>query len=115
MRKFAKLCHQDNDLTLTWNIDGISLFESSKKSTQSILAIVNEISYKIAKDYVFLAGVWHGFKKPKMEIFLKPFIDDGLKLSTIGMKCATSVSEQPIHYKVHSLLAFLDTIARPMV
>ena len=101
---------------MSWNVDGISLLKSSKKSTWSILATVNEIPYTISKNNIILAGLWQDCRKPKMAMFLKPFVNECRYLSEHGMKCTTIFSKkEEIIFKVHLILGSVDTIARPVI
>lgn len=60
---------QADDITLTFNTDGVPLFESSKFSIWPLLATVNELSFKERTQRVLLAGLWFGPKKPAMNTF----------------------------------------------
>lgn len=104
-----------NDISLTWNTDGISLFKSSKKSTWSILARINELPFRISKDNIILCALWHDKRKPKMKMFLKPFADEMLDLYNNGFKCSPYMSDVEITIKVHAILCSVDTIARPTI
>lgn len=104
-----------NDISLTWNTDGISLFKSSKKSTWSVLARINELPFKISKDNIVLCALWHDKRKPKMEMFLKPFSDELQELYQNGLQCVPYMSNENITVKVHAILCAVDTIARPTI
>ncbi|KAL7292064.1 hypothetical protein TKK_0014341 [Trichogramma kaykai] len=106
---------EQNDVTLSWNVDGVSLMKSSKKSTWSILLTINEIPYKFSKDYVILCGLWHNKKIPKMNMFLKPFAEECKHLYQNGMECTTYGRVNSIKFKVHLIVSPIDTIARPIV
>ncbi|XP_033748473.1 uncharacterized protein LOC117333331 [Pecten maximus] len=71
-----------NDLTFTWNTDGVPLFKSSKSSMWPLFLSINELPYKMRRnpENLLLIGLWIGPKKPEMMTFLQPFIDDFLQL-----------------------------------
>lgn len=105
----------ENDISLSWNTDGISLFKSSKKSTWSILVRINELPYRISKDNILLSGLWHDKRKPIMKMFLKPFSDELVDLYENGIECRPYMTDHSITIKVHAILCCVDTIARPTI
>lgn len=104
-----------NDMTITWNTDGIALFTSSKKSTYSILVSINELPYGVRKDNIILCGLWHDSRKPLMKMFLKRFMEELTDLSNHGFECTTFNSNTPVNIKVHTILCSVDTVARPTI
>lgn len=104
-----------NDISLTWNTDGISLFKSSKKSTWSVLARINELPFKVSKDNIILCALWHDKRKPHMKMFLKPFADELQDLYHNGFECVPYMGDETIFIKVHAILCAVDTIARPTI
>lgn len=101
-----------NDITLQWNTDGIALFNSSKKSTWSILTRIINLPLRISKDNIMLCGLWHNRKKPIMKMFLRRFAEELVDLSTNGIVCTPFGGKLPIQIKVHTILAAVDTPAR---
>jgi len=65
-----------NNISLTWNVDGLPLFKSSKFSLWPLYFIINEFPYKLwtLKENKIIAGLWFGKCKPSMNIYLKPII-----------------------------------------
>lgn len=55
------LAHRSN-ISLTWNVDGLPLFKSSKFSLWPAYFIVNELPYKlrICKVNMIISGLWFG-------------------------------------------------------
>ncbi|XP_075730356.1 uncharacterized protein LOC142772109 [Rhipicephalus microplus] len=74
-----------NDVSLTFNTDGVPLFESSKFGFWPLLAQINELTYKDRVQRLVLAGLWFGPKKPVMNTFLLPFVKSLNVLSSTGM------------------------------
>ena len=62
-----------NDLSLTWNTDGIPIFESSKFFIWPIQSVINELPPHLREKNVVLNGLWFGNGKPAMNTFLIPF------------------------------------------
>ena len=67
-----------NNLTFTWNTDGLPLFKSSKISIWPLYLIVNELPYEIRvkKENSLLAGLWFGTGKPQANLFVSTFEND---------------------------------------
>lgn len=105
----------ENDITVSWNVNGIALFKSSKKSTWSILVKVINFPYRIARGNILLCGLWHSKKKPLMKIFLKAFAEELHDLANTGVECSSYTSEEVVNRKVHAIVCPVDTIARPTV
>ena len=64
-----------NDMSLTWNTDGIPVFNSSNFSIWPLQAYVNELPPHLCAKNILLLGLWFG-KKPCMNVFLKPFVEE---------------------------------------
>lgn len=76
---------QPDDLTLTFNTDGVPLFESSGYGIWPLLAQVNELPYKDRVQRLVLAGLWFRPKKPVMNTFFSPFVQTMNILSGKGV------------------------------
>ncbi|KAK3913547.1 Receptor-like kinase TMK4, partial [Frankliniella fusca] len=62
------------DLVLMLNTDGVKLAKSSKMELWGLLSVICEIHPKHRLPYLIFHGVFVSTKKPKMNIFLKPFV-----------------------------------------
>ena len=73
-----------NNVTFTWNSDGIPLFKSSKISIWPLYLMVNELPYnfRIRKENNIVAGLWFGPHKPAANLFLSAFENDLKSLYT---------------------------------
>lgn len=105
----------DNDITIQWNTDGVEIFNSSIYNIWPIQVCINELPYRLRRDNILLCGLWFYKKKPPMDLFLRPFIDELLELQTNGFWCDTFEHKEPILIKVYALLASVDTVARPLI
>lgn len=103
---------KEDDITIQWNCDGVQIFKSSFNGLTPILVLINELEYRFRKDNVILCGLING-TKPPMDVFLKPFVNELLKLSREGFKSTTYKSSLKKQIKVHCLLSPVDSIARP--
>lgn len=61
-----------NNISFTWNTDGVSLFKSSKFEIWPFYLSINELPYskRTKKENLILAGLWFGPKKPLPSLFL---------------------------------------------
>ena len=105
----------ENDITIQWNTDGVNIFNSSIQSIWPILVMVNELPYRLRKNNMLLCGLWFGEKKPPMNLFLRPFIDELIRLHQHGFLSTTFLNEVPVRIKIHTLLSPVDSCARPAI
>lgn len=106
---------QDDDITLQWNTDGVQPFKSSNISVYPIQACINELPYHARKDNMILCGLYNGKKKPKINSFLKPFVDELEELHNQGIFYEKLGHNGPVNIKVHTILCSVDSVARPML
>ena len=50
-----------------------------------------------------------------MDVYLKPFVEELKELSLVGFETTTYTKHEPIIIKVHTILASVDSVARPKV
>ncbi len=99
-----------NDVSLTWNTDGIPIFNSSNFSIWPLQAFVNELPPYLRSKNILLLGLWFG-QKPIMNTFLKPFVEECRKLESCGFAFGNEVLPR----KVFALLLSADSPARAIV
>lgn len=100
-----------NDLSLTWNADGIPVFKSSQFSIWPIQCMINELPPHLRSSNILLTGLWFGHNKPKMNTFLMPFVNECKELEETGFLC----SGESIPRKVYALICSSDSPARAML
>ncbi|CAN7941058.1 unnamed protein product [Ixodes hexagonus] len=103
-----------DDISVTWNTDGVPLFESSGHSVWPLLLQGNELPYKERVHKLLLFGLWFGKKKPKMNTFLRPFAQTINRLSSEGITWTTE-SGLTKTCRVFPGPCSVDTVARCMV
>ncbi|XP_064461014.1 uncharacterized protein LOC135370983 [Ornithodoros turicata] len=108
---YRKLPLTDDDISFTWNTDGVPVFESSQYSIWPLLLQVNELPYRERVQHQVLAGLWFGLAKPHMNSFLKPFVDTMNILSTIGFTWVSKSGEEK-KSKVFPGPCSVDSVAR---
>ncbi|XP_044037086.1 uncharacterized protein LOC122868819 isoform X7 [Siniperca chuatsi] len=102
------------DLTLSWNCDEVPIYNSSINSIWPLQFTINELPYTQRKENVIVAGLWFGRDKPKMNTFLKPFIDECRELAQNPFQW--SDSNGTVHSsKVFALICSSDAVARPLL
>lgn len=102
-----------DDLTLTWNCDGAQI-SKHRYSVWPLQFTINELPFIHRKDNVLVAGLWFGDKSPKMNTFLKPFIDECCDLAQNPFQW--SDSSGTVHSsKVFCLIGSSDAVARPLL
>lgn len=103
---------QDLDISIQWNADGVQPFMSGKMSMCPLQVAINELPFRKRKDNIILAGLWASTKKPVLDIFLKPFVDELNDLYQNGFDCIPPNHDKPVNLKVHTILAPVDSVER---
>nr|XP_042900000.1 uncharacterized protein LOC122269708 [Parasteatoda tepidariorum] len=111
---YKKLRNENESLFLTYNfsVDGLAVFNSAKGSLWPILVVINEIPPTLRYQNVLLAGIWFGKKEPKMDLYLKPFVEEAVKLGENGISFGPN-SKHTI--KVFAACCCADSVARPCI
>lgn len=60
-----------------------------------------------------LTGLWVSTKKPNVDLFFEPFIQELKNLHRDGFRCQPPGFNEPITIKVHTLLSPVDSIQKP--
>ena len=100
-----------NDISLTWNADGIPVFKSSQYSIWPIQCMVNELPPHLRPSNILLTGLWFGRTKPKMNTFLEAFVRECKQLEENGL----CLSGESIPRRVFVLICSSDSPARAML
>ena len=104
----------EDDLTLLWNCDGVPIFNSSNYSIWPLQFTINELPCIQRKENVMVAGLWFGPEKPRVDTFLKPFIDECCDLAQNPFEWKDR-QDTTHSSKVFSLVCSSDAIARPLL
>ena len=107
---YRKLPLKDNDITCSFNTDGVNVFKSSTFSIWPIFLSFTELSYKIRRNHTVLVGMWFGKKKPSFQTFLTPFVDQCNQLSTEGL--SWNVNGLCLNSRVFFVIIAADSVAR---
>jgi len=68
--------------------------------------MINELSYNDRRENILLVGLWYSTTKPDMNTFLDPFTKE---------LCELPSSKLLTNIKIHSIIASVDSVARPMI
>ncbi|KAH9379424.1 hypothetical protein HPB48_021113 [Haemaphysalis longicornis] len=100
-----------DDISVSWNADGVSLYESSQCSIWSNQLQINELPLKHRVKRIVLAGLRFGGENREIDLFLKPFVHEMNKLSSNGfLWTATDATRK--HTRVLPGQGLVDTVAR---
>ncbi|XP_062858563.1 uncharacterized protein LOC134320859 [Trichomycterus rosablanca] len=103
------------DVSLLWNCDGISVFNSSSYSLWPIRCVINELPAEVRYKNVLLAGVWFGRGKPEMSTFFKQFVEDIKEINTHGVKWVHPKTGITRVSRVFPVACTCDAVARCML
>ncbi|MGH0167765.1 UNVERIFIED_CONTAM: hypothetical protein FKN15_053126 [Acipenser sinensis] len=70
------------DLTLMWSCDGVPIFKSSNYSIWPLQFTVNKLTPNQRKENITIAALWFGLQKPRMDTFLKRFVEECCDLAS---------------------------------
>jgi hypothetical protein len=80
--KYRSMRLNGNDLSCSFNTDGVPAFKSSKFSIWPILISLNELPYNVRYRNVVIAALWVGDIKPNFSAFFPPFVNMCKRLSS---------------------------------
>ena len=105
-----------NNISFTWNTDGISVFKSSKFTIWPLYLAINELpmSKRWNDENIILAGLWFGHKKPNMLTYLKPFCESMKELYK-GIEVYSPDIGKNLTCRAMLLCGTLDLPAKAMV
>lgn len=110
--KLYNLSSSDEDsLSLNFSVDGTPLFKSSQTSITPVLCTINELHPRERKQHIMLACIFLGHKKPNMNQYLKPFVEESKKLATEGV--CYSIEGREHKKKIKILVGVCDSVERP--
>ena len=81
-----------NDISLTWNTDGVPVFKSSDYAIWPLQATINELPPHLRHKNIMLLGLWFG-QKQNMNVFLLPFVEECSRLE-LRVSCSAMRSSQ---------------------
>jgi len=77
--------NDSNDITLTWNTDGVPLFKASLRSFRPVRCMINELPYEDSRKHMIISSLWFGVGKPNIHAQMSLFVDDIKELNTTGI------------------------------
>ena len=102
-----------NNLSLSFNCDGIPIFKSSKLSAWPVLCTVNELRPFLRRKHVLIAALHIGSVKPKMNEYLRAFVNECQFLYENGIEY--HIDGKAKVSKVAIIVGICDSVARPLL
>ena len=100
-----------DDFTFTMHVDGVPLFNSSKKSMWPVLLSINELKEKERKESIFVAGIWISKRKPDTNVFLLQVIKE-LKQLEKGISWTHPLTKNVCISRFFTIICTADAVAR---
>lgn len=97
-------------LTGTFNADGAPLSKDGSVSITPLFIMINEASIYFRGKNLLLAALWYGSTKPRMEVFLNPFVQMMSDLCTDGIELIIGNELYTVYLIVNCCC--VDTVAR---
>ena len=115
--KDGKFLSRKENISFTWNTDGISVFKSSNYSIWPIYLAINELSLdkRWNSNNTILAGLWLGHQKPDMLLFLKLFTESLTTLYSEGVRFSSPDIQETFICRVMLLCGTCDLPAKAIV
>lgn len=114
-KEFAKSLPDNDDhivISFTVSTDGSPLFKASNFSIWPFFASINELPPLIRMKNILLGGLWFGKKKPHMDLFLGPVVEELKKMET-GFPVQLNGEEVIMH--AYTIACCVDSGARGAV
>jgi len=105
----------NGSISLTWNCDGASAFNSSMKSIWPLQCVINELPFHIRRLHMLLTGLWFGSCKPSIHTFLRPFVEQCRQLEETGFSWFDKVNNCVQFTKVFTIICSCDSVARALL
>lgn len=99
--------------TFSFFLDGLTVTDSTKLSAWPLMATINELPPHKRRKHMLLACVWLGKDKPDCNEYLKPFVEECLKLSSVGVKFKVNGVTETLKFRATNCVA--DSVARPAI
>ena len=106
-----------SNISLTWNIDGLPLFKSSKFNLWPMYFVINELPYelRIRTENMIISGLWFGESKPNMNVFLQPIFTELTDLESNGVEVKSPSVTAPFISKAIVLAGTCDLPAKSLI
>lgn len=107
--------HNPNNISLTWNVDGVPLFSSSSNEVWPIRCIINELPHLLGRQNIILAGLYFGKGKPNMTSFMECFVESVQQVNKEGICWKNPHNAQFSVSRIFPNVSSCDAVARCMV
>ena len=100
-----------DNISLTFNTDGVPVFSSSNFSVWPLYLQINEVKATARSNFTILQGLWFGNEKPSFHTFLVPFIKEMTSLHSYGVHWHDKDGTEHVS-KCICILGIVDSVAR---
>ena len=107
----GNILSDERNFSFTFNTDGCSASDSSPVSVWPVYLRINELPYKMRDEHMILVGLWVNEKKPVMNTFLQPVINELNSLASEGVEWVME-GETAIKSKLVPLCCCVDSVCR---
>lgn len=102
------------NFTMSFNSDGVQLFESSSQSLWPLLCTINELTYEKKNDFVCMSTLYCNNKKPPRDAYLKCFVEETRRLREDGVTWIDKLGTKRVS-KIIFLICVADAPARALL
>ena len=99
-----------DNLSYSFNTDGIAYGKSSHQQIWPIFLMINELPPRLRVKHMLLASIWVGKSEPDMNVFLQPFVEEANDLYVNGFNWQHG--ERAVHSVAIPMCYVLDSQAR---
>jgi hypothetical protein len=103
------------NISLTWNVDGVPLFNSSANEVWPIRCMINELPHHIASKNIVLGAIYFGKLKPNMSSYMSAFVDQINDINKEGVHWINAQTLTAMTSLVYPIISTCDSVARCMV
>ncbi|XP_072047976.1 uncharacterized protein [Amphiura filiformis] len=107
---------QENNISLLWHTDGVSIYNSADLQIWPMQAVINELPLRkrFSKKNVVLFGLWFGPSKPNMNCYLAPIVETLHEIYVKGFEVTMPNGEKSV-CRVLALACTMDLPAMSAV
>lgn len=99
-----------NNISVSFSTDGVRVSKSSALEIWPIFLTINEVTFTLKSKFLMMSSLWFGQRKPSTDTFLKPFVDEMVRLFNDGFSWTRNGITHTT--KVATLIGIFDAPAK---